>query len=521
MHHTEIFALAVLICAVAVGLALLYNRITETVKIPAPVVFLLAAAVVSDFFPALEHVPVTTVQDVVTVALAVILFDGGMHIGWRRFRTSAAPIVLVGVAGTFLTTAAVAVLAHYVFGLNWLVAVLLGTALAPTDPAVVFSVLGKREIAGRPGTILEGESGANDPVGIALMASVLAVATTGASGFGAVGAGVLDFVLQMVIGTAIGIVGGGGLLFVMRHWPLPSGALYPLRTLAGALAIYGVATIAHGSGFLAVFIAGILLGDARAPYKKEVERFHSALASLGEIVAFTVLGLTISLAALSHDGSLAIGVGLAALLAFVVRPLLVGGLLLPIRLRHNERAFILWAGLKGAVPILLGTFAFTAGIAGAHRLYDIIFVVVAFSVIVQGGLVPTIAGKLGVPMRTVDPEPFSLGVRFRHEPHALHRYVLRSGSPADGSTINDLPLGEDFWISLVIRHGQLVNVSGATTLQAGDEIVALADPEGEADPGPLFLGESPAGEAKDAKPGPAPAPARWLHQLRDRGGRRR
>ncbi|MGH3628266.1 MAG: potassium/proton antiporter, partial [Sciscionella sp.] len=467
------------------------------------------------------RVPVKTVQDVVTIAMVIILFDGGMHIGLRRFRVSAGPIAVTGVVGTFVTTAAITVLAHYLFGLDWLIALLLGTALAPTDPAVVFSVLGKREIAGRTGTILEGESGANDPVGIALMASVLAVAATGSAGLSAIGAGALEFALQMVIGAAIGIAGGLGLLFVMRRWPLPSGALYPLRTLAGAMAIYGLATVAHGSGFLAALIAGVVIGDERAPYKKEIERFHSALASLGEIVAFTVLGLTISLAALWHDGSLAIGIGLAALLAFLVRPLLVGVMLLPTKLKRNERAFVLWAGLKGAVPILLGTFAFTAGIAGAQRLYDIIFVMVAFSVIVQGGLVPIVAKKLGIPMRTVDPEPFSLGVRFRHEPEALRRYVLASGAPADGRTVDDLPVGEGFWISLVIRDGKLVTVSGETTLRAGDEIVALSDPGSDHDPQQLFRGKAPGVTGTPVAPTAAPAPLRWLHRLRDRGDHRR
>ena len=173
MSDVEHFALIVLAVAVAITAAVLSNRISERIRMPAPAIFLLAAAVASDLIPALGQVSVTTVQRVVTVALAVILFDGGMHIGWRRFRQAAGPVIWVGVAGTFLTAGALAAFVHALFGLDWWAALLLGTALAPTDPAVVFSVLGRREVAGRSGTILEGESGANDPVGIALLASLL------------------------------------------------------------------------------------------------------------------------------------------------------------------------------------------------------------------------------------------------------------------------------------------------------------------------------------------------------------
>jgi cell volume regulation protein A len=264
------------------------------------------------------------------------------------------------------------------------------------------------------------------------------------------------------------------LLAFMRRVPLPSEGLYALRVLFGALAVYGLATVAHGSGFLAVLVAGIVLGDERAPYKREIERFHSSLASLAEIVAFTMLGLTISLRGLGDGGAWWIGLVLAAALAFVIRPLFVGLLLWPVRLRRNERIFVLWTGLKGAVPILLGLFILQEGVPGARRAYEIIFVVVAFSVIVQGGSVPALARRLRIPLRVVEPEPWSLGVRFQEEPEGLHRYQVRAGSPADGMSLDDLPCGEDVWISFVIRGGRLVPVRADTLLRADDEVLVLA-----------------------------------------------
>ena len=383
-------------------------------------------------------------------------------------------IAVVGVLGTFLTVAATAVLAHLAFGLDWYVAVLIATAVSPTDPAVVFSVLGRRQIAGRSSTILEGESGANDPVGIALMASLLTAGGLGGGAFGKVG---LEFAEQMAIGGLIGVLGGPALLWFTRRVSLPSEGLYPLRSLAAVLVLFGLATVAHGSGFLAVFIAGIAVGDGRAPFKREVERFHAALASLGEIVAFVALGLTVDLHQLARTDVWVPGLVIGVVLAVLIRPVLVGLCLIPARLRPNERNFVLFAGLKGAVPILLGSLLLAAPVADANRWYGIVIVVVAFSVLVQGSLVPSVAGWLKLPMSRVEPQPWALGVRLRDEPEGVHRLTIGAGAPADGRTLAELTdLRGDVWVSFVVRAGQLLQVDGETRLRAGDEVLVLADP---------------------------------------------
>jgi cell volume regulation protein A len=470
------FAVVTLLVALAFLAAVGSNRLAERIHVPTPALFLLLAAVASDVFPGLGDLSIVDDQRIVTVALALILFDGGMHIGWRRMRPAAGAVLWLGVAGTVVTAGALALAAHTLFGFDWRPALLLGAALAPTDPAVVFAVLGRREVAGRSGTLLEGESGANDPVGIALMVSLLAAS---GGGWGAVGSGVGHFALQLAVGAAVGVAGGWLLLQLMRRLPLPNEALYPVQTIAFALLLYGGATALEGSGFLAVFLAGILVGDARAPYKREIERFAGALAAIGEIVAFVVLGLSVSLSSVFSGGRIWTALGLAALLILVVRPLLVGLVLVPIRLGRGERWFVLLAGLKGAVPILLGTYVLAEGVHRAGEIYDTIFVVVLLSVLVQGGSVPLLAKWLKVPMHVSEPEPWALGMRFRDEPEGLHRYVVGRGSPADGCTLRDLAVGEDFWISLISRQGRLVQVRGDTRLQAGDEVLALADgPDG-------------------------------------------
>jgi potassium/hydrogen antiporter len=394
------FGLIVLVCAGVFSLAVLSNAVSERFGVPTPAIFLLGAAVAGRVFTRLGDVlSVRDVERIAVVALIAILFDGGMRVGWRRFRAAAIPITSLGIVGTFATAAVLALAARYLFGFSWTTAGILGAALAPTDPAVMFSVLGKREVAGRTGTILEGESGVNDPVGIALMIGLLDFATHAGASFWIV---VREFVVEMTVGLAIGVAGAWLFVHAIRRIDLPNPALYPLRTLGASGVIYGVAAVAHGSGFLAVFVAGILVGSVELPHKVEVEHFHTSLASLAEVVVFVALGLTINNVPLR--GVWVDALLLALFLVFVARPLVVAPLLLPARLRHGERLFVVWSGLKGAVPILLAAFALLEGVADAERIYGIVFVVVAVTVLVQGASIPLAARRFGIPMTSLGSE---------------------------------------------------------------------------------------------------------------------
>jgi cell volume regulation protein A len=201
-------------------------------------------------------------------------------------------------------------------------------------------------------------------------------------------------------------------------------------TLAGAGIVYGVAAVAYGSGFLAVFVAGIMVGDLRAPYKREVEHVTSVLASLGEIVVFVALGLTIDVSSLGLQDVWLDGILIALVLTFAVRPAVVAAMLGPADLRRGEKAFISWAGMRGAVPILLAAFALLDGAEDASRIYGIVFVVVMFSVVVQGSLVGQAARLAGVPMTQSDQEPWHVSVRLRDEPHGVRRFIVAPGAQA-------------------------------------------------------------------------------------------
>jgi potassium/hydrogen antiporter len=473
---TEIadFAAVLLLVTGAVALAVASTSLTGRIPVPAPAIFLVAAAVVSDIWPQVYgHVPILTVEGVAVVALIVILFNGGMDIGWGRFRASVGPILSLGVVGTFATAGLLAVFAHYALGFDWTLAGLIGAALAPTDPAVMFSVLGRREIAGRSGTTLEGEAGVNDPAGIALMLGLIELATHDhASAFVVV----REFAVEMGIGTAMGLAGGRLLLPLLRRLQLSAEGFYPVLALALAGVLYSATSLVHGSGFLAVFIAGLVLGDARLPYKGEIERFHTSLATLAEIVVFVGLGLTVKLGALTA-GAWVDAVLLLLVLAVVARPLVVVLTLARARLRWTERAFIAWSGLKGAVPILLAAFAVLGGIPGSARIYGIVFLVVLLSVVCQGTLVPFAAGVLRIPMHERPLRPWRISVGLGQEPEAAQEFTVGAGSRAENEQLRNLPLGKNAWVTLVVRDGAAVAPKGSLELRGGDRIALLAEPE--------------------------------------------
>jgi potassium/hydrogen antiporter len=391
MSELADFALILLPISGGLVLAILSSRLSDRLPVPAPGIFLLAAAAVAGLWPQIgERLSIEAVERIAVVALVIILLNGGMDIGWRRMRRSAGPVLALGVAGTFATAALLAVAAHVLLGFSWTLAGILGAALAPTDPAVVFSVLGGTKIGSRAGTILEGEAGVNDPAGIALMIGIIELATHPDASFAVV---IVEFAVEMAVGLALGLASARALLTVAARVRLASEELRPVLLIALAMILYAVTAALGGSGLEAVFVAGLVLGDAEMPAKLELERFNRSLAGLAEIVVFIALGLTVELADLPattwRDGAV-----LALLLAFVVRPLIVALTLAPARLGPGDREFIAWSGLKGAVPILLAAFAVLGGVPGAQSIYGVVFVAVLFSVFGQGSLVPAAARRL-------------------------------------------------------------------------------------------------------------------------------
>jgi cell volume regulation protein A len=277
-----------------------------------------------------------------------------------------------------------------------------------------------------------------------------------------------EFAIEMAVGVAIGIAGAAVLLPVFRRLTLPEPSLYPLRVFAGAGLIFGASALLHGSGFIAVFVAGILLGDAAMPRKGETERFSAGLASLAEITAFIALGLSIDLDLLRDGGLWLDGAILFALLTFVIRPLSVGPMLLAARLRPGERLFVMLGGLKGAVPILLAALAVIASVDRPDYLYGVVYVVVLLSVVIQGTSMPAMASRLGIPFRTV-----------AYELAEVRGFTVAAQAFADGRRLDALPLAERAWIGGILRDGGRVQVADHVTLTAGDRVDVYCEPDDE------------------------------------------
>lgn len=382
----------------AVLAALVFQRVAERSHIPAPVVFLVVSAAASDVFTPLRTVlSPTDVSWIASAALMVILFDGGVSLGWRRVKSVLGPVAVLAGGATVAAAGVMALAAHAVLALGWATSAAVGVALAPTDPAVVFSVIREGGLRERPRTILEAESGFNDPVAIALMVGVVAAVHDGSPWLSTV---VTTLARELAVGLAVGFAGAWLAIRVLKHLTEPRETLQPIVALSAAGLIFGTAATLHGSGFLAVFVAGLVLGDADTTVGDDVRAFHSELASLAEVVVFVSLGLTVHLAALGFGGVVD-GLVLTAILLVLARFPVALALLGPLRVSPGERVFVAWAGLRGAVPILLASLALIGDIADARRIYGLVFVVVATSVLVQGMTMPRMVARLRVGQNSV------------------------------------------------------------------------------------------------------------------------
>jgi cell volume regulation protein A len=409
-----------------------------------------------------------------TIALVLILFDGGLSTqisSVRQVLAPAATLATVGVAATALLAA----LGARALGLDWPQAGLLGAIVSSTDAAAVFSVLrGARiQLRRRVSLILEVESGLNDP-----MAVILTVAFTSAIAEGAKPGPtvVLDVAVQLAVGLAIGLGVGrlGRALLVRAH--LAAGGLYPVLTLALAFVAFGAATLLHGSGFLAVYVAAVVLGGGPLPYRSGLTRVHDAMAWMSQVSMFLLLGLLASPARLV---AIALpGLALALLLVLVARPLAVAACLAPFRLPAREVAFVSWVGLRGAVPIVLAIYPVLAGVGGARRIFDLVFFVVVVSTLLQGTTIRWLVRRLGIEVPGPPPPRAVLEILSR-EPlkGEVLSYYVEPASAVAGSAIADLPFPEGASVMLVVRGQELVPPRGPTQLKPGDHVYVFTRPE--------------------------------------------
>ena len=412
-------------------------------------------------------------QSVGIIALVFILFAGGLDTRWREVKPLIWQATSLATVGVFVTACAVGVFVSVVLNASLLTGLLLGAVVSSTDAAAVFSVLRSKNVSlrGRLKPLLELESGSNDPMAVFLTVGIIDLLTISETTVGSIA---LRFVVQMGLGAALGLGLGKSMVFVLNRLKLPYEGIYPVFSLAFAALVYGATATLGGSGFLAVYVAGLVAGDSEFVQKKSLLRFFDGLAWLSQIAMFLTLGLLVFP---SHVVPvMGIGLLVAAFLMLVARPLAVHLALLFAKLRWRETAFVSWVGLRGAVPIVLATFPLLAGLPDAELIFNVVFFIVITSVLLQGWSIPVVARMLRVdapvevkrrypiefaPLEGVDAELVDLMVPYN--------------SAIAGKSIIELKLPQDSLVVLISRDEHFIVPSGGTVLQESDTVLVLVN----------------------------------------------
>lgn len=400
-------------------------------------------------------------------ALVVILAEGGLGTHWREIKPAVGAAALLATGGVAVSVGITAAAAHYLVDLDWRQALIIGAVVSSTDAAAVFSVLRRVPLPSRLTGVLEAESGFNDAPVVIL---VVAFSTAGPIEHWYVLLG--EITLELAIGAAVGLALGFLGAYAMRHLALPASGLYPIAVMAIAVLAYAGGALAHGSGFLAVYVASMILGNAKLPHGPATRGFAEGLAWIAQIGLFVLLGLLVTPHELGDDIWPAVVVGLV--LTVVARPVSVLASLLPFRTPWRDQALLSWAGLRGAVPIVLATIPMVSGIADSERIFNIVFVLVIVYTLVQGPTLPWLARAL----RLSDTEAAAdLGIESapleRLRGHLLSVSIPKA-SRMHGVEVGELRLPAGAGVTLVVRDGRSFVPLPMTVLRRGDELLVVA-----------------------------------------------
>lgn len=406
-----------------------------------------------------------------TCALLVILAEGGLTTRWSVVRPAVPMAIMISTLGVGVSVAVVAVVAHYGLDMSWRLALLTGAVISSTDAAAVFSTLRRLRLPPRVFATLEMESGLNDAP-VVILVSLL---TTGAFFSQGPALTVATIVYELVMGAGVGIAVGFAGAWMLRRSALPAAGLYPLAAVTFTVLAFAVAGVAHASGFLAVYVAGLVLGNARLPHRRAMLGFADGLAWLAQIGLFVLLGLLASPARLLDALVPALVVGLALLL--LARPLSVLLSVSWFGMRLREQAFLSWAGLRGAVPIVLATIPFAAGLPGGEELFDVVFVLVVIFTLIQGTTLPPVARWLRV-IEAGAPSELEVEAAPLEDLHAdLLQLSIPAGSRLHGVYIDELRLPVGALVTLVVRGESSFVPSPDTRLLTGDNLLIVATSE--------------------------------------------
>jgi cell volume regulation protein A len=465
-HDAELILVAGALLAAGIVGALLADR----VRIPGLLLFLgLGMLAGSEGIGGIEFDNTELARTLGTIALVLILFEGGLTAGWSEIRPVLGTAASLATVGTVVTAALAGIAAKWIFGLGTLEGMIVGAAIAATDSAAIFAVLRRSTLEKRLARSLEGESGMNDPVALLLVIGFIDWIQQPGYGLADM-AGLLA--LKLALGAAIGLALGRLAVAALDRVRLPTDGIYPVATIAIAGLAYGLAEVAHGSGLLATYLTALALGSSRIPARRTVVAFHEGVGWVAQIGLFILLGLLVFPSKL---GDVALeGLALSAVLILVARPLaaFVATLFAPLNLR--ERAMLGWAGLRGATPIWLATFPVVAGVGAGQELFSIVFFVVVTSTLIQGASFEPLAKRLGL---TTDepalPRRLLESGRIRRMGGDVVSYRLRPGAAAAGHLVRELGLPREALVNVIVRDGRAIPPRGSTEVREGDELHIL------------------------------------------------
>ncbi|HEU4979237.1 MAG TPA: potassium/proton antiporter [Solirubrobacteraceae bacterium] len=454
--------------------ALAASLLAGRLRLPGLVVLLgLGMALGSEGLGGIDFGDYDAAQRAGIVALALILFEGGLAAGFGEIRPVLRPAVSLALVGTLATALATGAAAAWLFDFSLPEGMLLGSIVSATDGAAIFSLLRGSALRRRLTRTLEGEAGFNDPVAVLLVLGFI-------DWIRHPGYGVADmtalFARELGIGLAIGVLVGFAALYALQRIRLPSAGLYPVASLAAAGLAYGGAAEAHGSGFLAVYLAGLVIGSRQSPALRTITTFHDGLAWISQLGMFLMLGLLVfpdQLGSVALEASL-----LALILVFLARPL--AALLATVGARYSiaERVTLGWAGLRGAAPIVLATFPVLAHTPHSHEFFNIVFFAVLLSTVLQGVSFGWVAERLGV---TSDeralPAPLIHAPAMRRLGAEVAEFEVRPADAAAGRLVRELGLPRDALLNVIIRGEQAIPPRGSTRIEPGDRLHVLVRQE--------------------------------------------
>jgi potassium/hydrogen antiporter len=460
------FYLTLLAGGVVVLVSIVATRVASRVGLPSLLLFLGLGVLLGEDVIGITFNDAQLAQDLGTAALAVILIEGGLTTRWGDIRSVLAPAVVLGTVGVGVSTAVTAVAAHLLLGFSWQLSLLLGATVSSTDAAAVFAILRVLPLPGRLAGLLEAESGFNDAptVILVLLFSTIPFHVSAGS---LVATLVYELAAGAIIGVGIGWLGA----IALPRLALPASGLYPLATFALSMVAFAGAGAAHASGFLAAYLSSLVLANAGLPHRAATRSFAEGLGWLAQIGLFVLLGLLVTPSRLPDEVLPALLIGLVLLL--LARPLTVLICLLPFRFPYREQAFISWAGLRGAVPIVLTTFAIVRGVPDSEKLLNIVFVLVVIFTLIQGPSLAPLARLL-----RLSPQDATREIMVEAAPLDVHDAELLSMTIPVGSRLNsvsilELRLPAPSVITMIIRNERTFVPAAQTQIRVGDEMLIV------------------------------------------------